>query len=128
MDKIRWNQLFTPRTLKRGYELYQRGAVEGIQHNEYAILGSVFDGDDYYSIVYLRDGMIEDMDCSCGNEDEYCEHIAALLYAYDPKQTYQFHDFQESNTDEKYKSVIRDIITESRSYKEMNRESSDERD
>ena len=25
--------------------------------------------------------MIEDMDCSCGNEDEYCEHIAALLYA-----------------------------------------------
>ena len=80
MDKIRWNQLFTPRTLKRGYELYQRGAVEGIQHNEYAIKGSIFDDDDYYSIVYLRDGMIEDMDCSCENEDEYCEHIAALLY------------------------------------------------
>ena len=76
MDKIRWNQLFTPRTLKRGYELYQRGAVEDIQHNEYAIKGSIFDDDDYYSIVYLRDGMIEDMDCSCENEDEYCEHIA----------------------------------------------------
>ena len=87
MDKIRWNQLFTPRTLKRGYELYQSGAVEDIQHNEYAIKGSIFDDDDYYSIVYLRDGMIEDMDCSCENEDEYCEHIAALLYAYDPKQT-----------------------------------------
>ncbi len=28
MNKIRWNQLFTPRTLKRGYELYQSGAVE----------------------------------------------------------------------------------------------------
>ena len=65
MDKIRWNQLFTPRTLKRGYELYQSGAVEDIQHNEYAIKGSIFDDDDYYSIVYLRDGMIEDMDCSC---------------------------------------------------------------
>lgn len=119
MDKIRWNQLFTPRTLKRGYELYQSGAVEDIQHNEYAIKGSIFDDDDYYSIVYLRDGMIEDMDCSCENEDEYCEHIAALLYAYDPKQTYQFHDFQEADTDEKYKSVIRDIITESGSYKQM---------
>ena len=119
MDKIRWNQLFTPRTLKRGYELYQSGAVEDIQNNEYAIKGSIFDDDDYYSIVYLRDGMIEDMDCSCENEDEYCEHIAALLYAYDPKQIYQFHDFQESNTDEKYKSVIRDIITESGSYKQM---------
>ena len=47
MDKIRWNQLFTPRTLKRGYELYQSGAVEGIQHNDYAIKGSVFDDDDY---------------------------------------------------------------------------------
>ena len=35
------------------------------------------------------------------------------------QKTYQFHDFQESNTDEKYKSVIRDIITESQSYKEM---------
>ena len=75
MDKIRWNQLFTPRTLKRGYELYQSGAVEDIQHNEYAIKGSIFDDDDYYSIVYLRDGMIEDMDCSCENEDEYCEHM-----------------------------------------------------
>ena len=40
MDKIRWNQLFTPRTLKRGYELYQSGAVEGIQHNDYAIKGT----------------------------------------------------------------------------------------
>ena len=119
MDKIRWNQLFTPRTLKRGYELYQSGAVEDIQHNEYAIKGSIFDDDDYYSIVYLRDGMIEDMDCNCENEDEYCEHIAALLYAYDPKQTYQFHYFQEVYTDEKYKSVIRDIITESGSYKQM---------
>lgn len=119
MDKIRWNQLFTPRTLKKGYELYQSGAVEDIQHNEYAIKGSIFDDDDYYSIVYLRDGMIEDMDCSCENEDEYCEHIAALLYAYDPKQTYQFHYFQEVYTDEKYKSVIRDIITESGSYKQM---------
>ena len=46
MNKIRWNQLFTPRTLKRGYELYQRGAVEDIQHNEYAIKGSIFDDDD----------------------------------------------------------------------------------
>ena len=52
MDKIRWNQLFTPRTLKRGYELYQSGAVEDIQYNEYAIKGSIFDDDDYYSIVY----------------------------------------------------------------------------
>lgn len=119
MDKIRWNQLFTTRTLKKGYELYQSGAVEDIQHNEYAIKGSIFDDDDYYSIVYLRDGMIEDMGCSCENEDEYCEHIAALLYAYDPKQTYQFHYFQEVYTDEKYKSVIRDIITESGSYKQM---------
>ena len=119
MIKIRWNQMFSSRTLKRGYELYQSGAVEDIQHNDYAIKGSTFDDEDYYSIVYLRDGLIEDMDCSCENEDEYCEHIAALLYAYDPKQTYQYYDFQEVYTDEKYKSGIRDIITESRNYKEM---------
>lgn len=119
MDKIRWNQMFNSRTLKRGYELYQSGAVEDIQHNDYVIKGSIFDDEDYYSIVYLRDGLIEDMDCSCENEDEYCEHLAALLYAYDPKQTYQFYDFQEVYTDEKYKSVIRDIITESRNYKDM---------
>ena len=72
MNKIRWNQLFTSRTLKRGYELYQSGAVEDIQHNEYAINGRIFDVDDYLSIVYLRDGMIVDMDFSCEIEDEYC--------------------------------------------------------
>ena len=120
MDKIRWNQLFTPRTLKRGYELYQSGAVEDIQHNEYAIKGSIFDDDDYYSIVYLRDGMIEDMDCvNVKMKMNIVNILQRLLYAYDPKQTYQFHYFQEVYTDEKYKSVIRDIITESRSYKQM---------
>ena len=28
MDKIRWNQLFTPRTLKKGYELYKMDPVK----------------------------------------------------------------------------------------------------
>lgn len=82
---MRWEKLFEPHILERGYAYYREGAVTEISIDEDGIEATVEGSEEYSVAIDLKNGQVEDMECTCpyAEDGAYCKHMAAVLYAYE---------------------------------------------
>ena len=82
---MEWKSWFEKRILDRGKEYSRSGLVEELEISDNEIKALVIGNDEYEVSISVRNGEIEDMDCTCPYADEgfYCKHEAAALYAYE---------------------------------------------
>ena len=82
---MRWEKLFEPYILERGYAYYREGSVADISYNKEQIVATVEGSEDYSVTIDLKNGQVEDMECTCpyAEDGNNCKHMAAVLYAYE---------------------------------------------
>ena len=82
---MRWEKLFEPHILERGYAYYREGSVTDISIKEKQIDAIVKGSEDYSVTIDLKNGQVEDMECTCpyAEDGKHCKHMAAVLYAYE---------------------------------------------
>ena len=82
---MEWKSWFEKRILDRGKEYSRSGLVEELEISDNEIKALVIGNDEYEVSISVRNGEIDDMDCTCPYADEgfYCKHEAAALYAYE---------------------------------------------
>lgn len=108
---MEWKSWFEKRILDRGKEYNRSGLVEELEISDNEIKALVIGNDEYEVSISVRNGEIENMDCTCPYADEgfYCKHMAAVLYAYEaaPKAKYSAKELKPKaeelvlNADEK---------------------------
>lgn len=79
-----WKYNFDPKILLRGEMYYKEGRVGNIERNGDSYSATVYGSFDYNVYVEFDDGDLIVADCTCPyshDEDKYCKHVAALLYA-----------------------------------------------
>ncbi len=82
---IHWRVLFYSPAIKRGKEYYESGRVSDFSFSEKKITATVRGTKDYSVTIYLDDGEVENMECTCPHaaDGHCCKHMAAVLVAYD---------------------------------------------
>ncbi|MGN1277219.1 MAG: SWIM zinc finger domain-containing protein, partial [Floccifex sp.] len=85
---MEWEYLFTNRILDRGWDYYNKKAVEDLVITDQEISATVTGNQDYEVNILIEKNEIIDMYCSCpyaakGNK---CKHMAAVLFTYSEKE------------------------------------------
>ena len=117
---MRWEKLFEPHILERGYAYYREGAVTEISIDEDGIEATVEGSEEYSVAIDLKNGQPEDMECTCpyAEDGTYCKHMAAVLYAYErdgskDKQSQKLTYEQLKNAvDNAESAVVRKFLTD----------------
>ena len=88
---MKWEHLFKSHILERGYDYYTSGAVTELETDKDAVYATVCGTEDYKVSIHLNDDKIDYMYCSCpyAADDNNCKHMAAVLYAYEEKDSYE---------------------------------------
>ena len=88
---MKWEHLFKSRILERGYDYYTSGAVTELETDKDAVYATVCGAEDYEVEIHLNNDKIDYMYCSCpyAADDNNCKHMAAVLYAYEEKDSYE---------------------------------------
>jgi len=84
-DMFEWEYLFKPHILDRGWSYAREGAVDHL-HIKDGKIEAVVAGNEYYKVLLERKGTtINTAYCSgpYAAEDNYCKHMAAVLYVID---------------------------------------------
>ena len=76
-----WRYYFSLTHLERGNDLYYRGFVQNFSYDKHKVYATV--GKEKV-VLYLKDGQVEDMHCSCRLDQ--CPHQVALMLAYEQRQ------------------------------------------
>ena len=81
---MRWEKLFEPHILQRGYAYYQEGAVTDLNVKGCEIHATVEGTEDYEVTIDLDGDKVSNMKCTCpyAEDGSYCKHMAAVLYAH----------------------------------------------
>lgn len=99
---MNWKNLFAMHILDRGYDYYVEGAVKNIEISNEIITANVTGSDDYDVEIYLHNGKVKSMYCSCpyAFDGRNCKHMAAVLYEWSNNECKK----------KKYKSPIKDLF------------------
>lgn len=78
-----WRSLFEERILERGREYWRQGHVDELRCGADSICAVVYGSEDYDVEIWLDDGWVNDMYCSCPYAEDHaaCKHMAAVLFA-----------------------------------------------
>ena len=116
---MRWEKLFEPHILERGYAYYREGAVTEINIGKDEIEATAEGSEDYSVTINLKNGQVEDMECTCpyAEDGAYCKHMAAVLYAYENDSKAQdnqklTYDQLKKTVDEAESVVVRRFLTD----------------
>lgn len=95
--KYKWEAMFSPRVLERGYDYYMTGAVEDLEQNYFddTIYEAHVDGSAEYCVeIQYSNGMVIDMECDCPHamDGNNCKHMAAVLYEIEHKRETHGHE------------------------------------
>ncbi len=86
---MNWEELFLPHILKRGERYFKEGRVIGLARKGKTYSAYVDGSGSTYrvSVLLNQDGLTQ-ADCSCpyAQSGMYCKHMAAVLYALEPKK------------------------------------------
>ena len=79
---MKWENLFAPHILDRGYDYFCDDAVENMEVSEDVIRASVEGTEEYEVEISLVNGAVSEMYCSCpyAEDGNNCKHMAAVLY------------------------------------------------
>lgn len=79
---MKWEKLFAPHILARGYDYFCDDAVEHMEVSEDFVRASVLGTGEYGVEISLINGEVSDMYCSCpyAEDGSNCKHMAAVLY------------------------------------------------
>lgn len=111
-----WTNFFAPHILERGYDYFIDCAVEDVTIKDHLISAIVTGSTDYIVKIHLIAQEIIDMTCTCpyAKDDNYCKHMAAVLYEVhadevddgdNVEENYEDHDYLEmhsQNTENRY--------------------------
>lgn len=103
---MNWKKLFVMHVLENGYDYYRNNAVRNLEVEDDIISADVIGIEDYEVEIFLDDGEIAEMYCSCpyatniGN----CRHMAAVLYKWSENNT------EENVEDEKLLSCFYNTV------------------
>ena len=83
--KYEWKGFFPPILLTRGKEYYRSGAVKNIRITDESVFADVEGTETYQVEICFNKNEIDYMECTClyAEENEYCKHMAAVLFAYE---------------------------------------------
>ena len=78
-----WRERFDELMLHRGEDYWRKGRVTKLNYTADEILAVVEGSAPYDVDILLNKGEISDMTCTCpyAEENEYCKHMAAVLFA-----------------------------------------------
>ncbi len=116
---MHWKKLFEPHILERGYAYYLEGAVTEISIEKDGIEATVEGSEDYSVTIELKNGQVEEMECTCPYAEggAYCKHIAAVLYAWEndgkSKQKEKLtYDQLKKEIDNAESAMVRSFLTD----------------
>ena len=83
--KYEWKGFFLPILLTRGKEYYRSGAVKNLRITDESVFADVEGTETYEVEICLNKNKIDYMECTCpyAKENEYCKHIAAVMFSYE---------------------------------------------
>ena len=86
--KMNWERRFQHWILDRGYDYYLREAVKNMKVTEDCITANVMGTEPYEVEIFLEDGEVAEMYCSCpyAEEGKNCKHMAAVLYEWSEEE------------------------------------------
>ena len=86
--KMNWERRFQHWILDRGYDYYLREAVKNMKVTEDCITADVMGTESYEVEIFLEDGEVAEMYCSCpyAEEGKNCKHMAAVLYEWSEEE------------------------------------------
>jgi len=82
---MKWERLFAPHILKRGYDYYCDDAVKLVNVTDDFVDAEVEGSDDYEVTITFSNNKIRSMECSCpyALDGKHCKHMAAVLYEWE---------------------------------------------
>lgn len=86
---MNWESLFSEHVLERGFEYFDRGLVADYKEDDNGLIEATVHGnEDYNVIISSVNRRIFDINCNCpyAETDNYCKHMAAVLFFADEKQ------------------------------------------
>ena len=97
-----WERFFQGHILDRGYDYYCDGRVSGLHFSEDKIEALVEGSEDYVVRIFLKDGEVSRMFCSCpyAEDGTPCKHMAAVLYEYEEDDDDEECDDEDLDDDE----------------------------
>ena len=83
--KYEWERFFPQVILTRGKEYYRSGAVENLRITDESVFADVEGTETYEVEICFDKNKIDYMECTCpyAEENEYCKHMAAVMFAYE---------------------------------------------
>lgn len=99
---MNWKKLFAIHILERGYDYYCDDAVENMEISDDIIRADVIGSEDYEVEIFLSNGEVTDMYCSCpyALDGRNCKHMAAVLYEWSENEAEEKKDEENAiNTD-----------------------------
>lgn len=89
--------LVSARTLEKGLDHYESGAVSDLKTTECGYEAVVLGSREYHVEIELNDGEISGMYCDCPYADDgsFCKHMAAVLFEIDDQEEDETEDERE---------------------------------
>lgn len=86
---MKWKKLFVMYVLENGYDCYRNNTVRNLEVEDDIISADVIGIEDYEVEIFLDDGEIAEMHCSCPYATNIgkCRHMAAVLYKWSENNT-----------------------------------------
>ena len=116
---MHWEKLFEPHILERGYAYYLDGAVTDINIEKDEIEATVEGTEDYSVTIELKNGQVEEMECTCpyAEDGAYCKHMAAVLYAWEndaknKQKQILTYDQLKKDVDNAESALVRKFLTD----------------
>jgi len=102
-----WQRLFQSHILDRGFQYYKQDLVEDFCEGEDFIQATVQGSEAYDVLIDIADGEILDMNCDCpyAAEENYCKHMAAVLF-YMEEADRDGYDGKQAGTDTEIRSEV----------------------
>ena len=95
---------FSTEELEAGYELYLQNEVDDLEVHQGDIHAYVMD---CKVNVYTQNGSILDMDCTCGESQNACQHEAAVLFEVTKQEMH--HDHHQKQPQQSDKDILQGI-------------------
>ncbi len=78
----KWEQLFKPHILERGYDYYIDDAVDIVTKNGNTYMATVHGTEPYHVEIKMQNDTVKEMYCDCpyAQDMNNCKHMAAMLY------------------------------------------------
>ncbi len=108
---MNWQHLFSKKILNKGYNYYINNNVIDFNKKNDKINATVSGTENYKVQITIKDNVIEDIECSCpyAENENYCKHMAAVLFTYDDEKENQSSNLNKSSQSEE-KNKIEELV------------------